>query len=103
MPDRFYLVTFDLKESHTRQAEYLKVRSRVRNLVGRENFCQIVKQCCMVRTSLDAASIRNSMKQVIGERCNILVVRLRKGYAFKLLDPAMQRRAREFLGSIEVA
>lgn len=100
MPVRYYLTTFDLENSKGREAEYAKVRRRLEFLVGKQNYLRIVKQCCIVQTSLNAAALRNSIRQVTGSQSNILVVRLRHGYSTAINDPSIRQKARDFLDQV---
>ena len=100
---RFYMVTFDLENSANRRNEYTKVRNDLKLMVGNANYHGFTKQACVVHTSKDARAIRDRMAQKLGGNCNILVVRLRKGFAFKLLDPAARAQANVVLRSIPPA
>lgn len=100
MTGRFYIVTFDLQNSKGREAEYPRADAALRLRFGSQNFWKIVKQCRIVRTNEDARQIRATLQQVLGGNCNILVVRLRRGYAFKLTTPAARIVARDCLQQI---
>jgi hypothetical protein len=100
---RFYMVTFDLENSAKRTAEYAQVRADLRLMVGAANYHGFTKQACIVQTSNTAAAIRDRMAQKLGGDCNILVVRLRYGYAFKLKDRTMKAQAAAVLRSIPMA
>jgi hypothetical protein len=100
MADRFYLVTFDIKNSKGREAEYSQVRGALLTLVGRSNYLRSIKQCCLVRTPLPASALRNSVKQILGYNCNILVVRLAFGYGIDIKDAATRLDTLKFLNSI---
>jgi tRNA U38,U39,U40 pseudouridine synthase TruA len=100
---RYYMVTFDLPNSAGRTNEYMKVRRDLQLLVGNTNYHAFTKQACIVQTSKDARAIRDRMVQKLGGNCNILVVRLRKGFAFKLLDPVARVQANGVLRSIPSA
>jgi len=100
MSDRFYLVTFDLRNSKGREAEYRQADESLKFRFGRDNFWKIVKQCRIIRTGQDAREIRSTLSQVLGSNCNILVVRLRRGYAFRIVDARDRRVARGLLSQI---
>lgn len=100
MTNRFYMVTFDLENSANRTNEYAKVRADLKLMVGAARYHSFTKQACIVQTSNNAAAIRNRMAQKLGGNCNILVVRLRHGYAFKLRDSRIKAQASEVLRSI---
>jgi hypothetical protein len=100
MTGRFYLVTFDLENSRGREAEYTLADTALRFRFGAKNFWKIVKQCRIVRTNQDARQIRASLQQTLGGNCNILIVRLRRGYAFTLTTPAARITARDCLQQI---
>ncbi len=100
---RFYMVTFDLENSANRTDEYTKVRNDLKLMVGTANYHGFTKQACIVQTSKDVRAIRDRMAQKLGGNCNILVVRLRKGFAFKLLDPIARAQANGVLRSIPSA
>jgi hypothetical protein len=97
---RYYLVTFDLKNSKGREAEYKRADDALVLRYGPQNYWRIVKQCRIIRTSQDARHIRDSLHQRLGGNCNILVVRLRRGYAFTLMDPQDRAKARDCLQNI---
>lgn len=102
MPDRFYLATFDLVNSRGREAEYARARAALEFLVGSANYHRPVKQCCIIGTdkSINAGRIKDTLRQTLGSNSNILVVRLRHGYATALIQPANRARTRTVLGSI---
>lgn len=100
MTGRFYMVTFDLIGSKGRENDYAKARGALRFLVGEGNYWDLVKQCAIVRTNKDARVIMNSLTQSLGLECNILVVRLRRGYAFRLRDVGKRAKARDCLQQI---
>lgn len=98
---RYYMVTFDLVGAKGREAEYEQARKALQFMVGPQNYIRIVKQCCFVRTDRhNAARLRDSLQQMLGSKSNILVVRLRHGYAFRLMKHADQVAAANFLQSI---
>lgn len=100
-PDRYYLVTFDLIGSKGREGDYARAHAAITLLVGGgKNYYRIVKQCCMVRTRHNAARLRDSLKQTLGGSCNILVVRLRGGYAYSIKSPLTRAKATEILAEI---
>ncbi len=109
MANRFYMVTFDLEHSATRTAEYAQVRADLKFMVGPANYHGFTKQACIVQTSQNAAAIRDRMAQKLGGDCNILVVRLAHGYAFKFsatklkAEPSMKAQAAAVLRSIPPA
>lgn len=104
MAIRHYLVTFDLVGSKGRESEYGAARRALEFLVGSQNYFRIVMQCCLVRTDkYYAAALKNSLSQRLGSQSNILVVRLRHGYAMKLLNQTTREEALEFLGNIPAA
>lgn len=100
MADRYYIVTFDLENSQGREAEYSRVRRRLEALVGPTNYYRPLMQCCIVRTHLYAAQIRDSMKQTLGSNCNILVTRLRHGYAHHIRNSSTRLRTDNMLRNI---
>ncbi len=100
MSNRFYMVTFDLENSANRTNEYQKVRADLRAMVGPAHYHGFTKQACIIQTSSNARAIRDRMAQKLGGDCNILVVRLCHGYAFKLLDPTVRVQAAAVLRSI---
>jgi hypothetical protein len=95
MTGRFYMVTFDLENSKGRTNDYPKARQALQFLVGDGNYWDLVKQCAIVRTNNDARAIMNTLTQQLGPDCNVLVVRLRRGYAFKLRDVDKRAKARD--------
>jgi hypothetical protein len=100
MAVEYYLVTFDLINSKGRESEYATVKNRLRLLVGPQNFCRVVKQCCLIRTKLDAKTIRQSVEQTIGSQSNTLILPVRRGYSLRVKDPATRNAAIDFLKSI---
>ena len=100
MTSRFYMVAFDLKNSKGRESEYARADAALQFRVGAKNCWRIVKQCRIVRTDQDASSIRNMINQSLGGNCNILVVRLKRGYAFTLMNPDDRIVARDCLQQI---
>jgi hypothetical protein len=94
------MVTFDLEHSANRTAEYAQVRADLKVMVGAANYHHFTKQACIVQTSNNAAAIRDRMAQKLGGDCNILVVRLCHGYAFKLKDHKVKAQAAAMLRSI---
>ena len=100
MADRYYLVTFDLQNSKGREAEYAKARGALQFLVGSSNYYGLLKQCSIVRTSLMASRLQQTLMQILGQNCNILIVRLRYGYSFRIRDPQIRQRAKELLNNI---
>jgi hypothetical protein len=100
MAVEYYLVTFDLINSKGRANEYETVRRRLRFLVGPQNYCRVVKQCCLIRTKLGPTTVRQSIEQTIGSQSNTLIVPLRYGYSMRIKDPVTRVQARDFLRSI---
>lgn len=100
MTGRYYMVTFDITPSKGRNNDYKMVNDSLMMQFGMSNYWSIVKQCCIIRTARDARSIRDSISQKLGSDCNILVVRLRRGYAFKLIDPVKRQNAQNVLSQI---
>jgi hypothetical protein len=100
MTDRFYLVTFDLQNSKGREAEYTRADTALRFRFGAQNFWKIVKQCRIVRTNQNARQIQATLQQTLGGNCNILIVRLRRGYAFTLTTATARITARDCLQQI---
>lgn len=100
MTERFYLVTFDLLNSKNRTNEYAIARQALKFRFGANNFWRIVKQCCIVRTDQNASAIRDVLSQRLGKNCNILVVRLARGYAFRMATPGLGGFAKECLDQI---
>lgn len=97
---KYYMVTFDLLNSAGRTNDYKAAEDAIRFLVGPGNYWKFVKQCAIVRTNRDARDIRNTLGQRLGSNCNILIVRLRRGYAFKLKDAVKRNAARRVLQNI---
>ena len=95
------MVTFDLENSRNRTNDYKRAEDALRFRFGPRNYWKLVKQCHIVRTSLAAADVRSTLTQRLGSNCNILVVQLRKNYAYRLLRPQNQQQARDCLGTIE--
>jgi hypothetical protein len=91
------MITFDLKNSNGRQAQYKKADAHLVFVYGKQNFWKIMKQVKIIRTNHDPRQIRDSLHQNLMGNCNILVVRIRKGYAFKIIDPALRLIARDCL------
>lgn len=100
MAPRFYLVTFDLEDSRYRTNEYRIAEEALISSFERPNYWKLVKQCSIVRTSRSAADIRDVLTQRLGRNCNILVVRLRYGYAFTLTNRQKRQAARNCLSQI---
>jgi hypothetical protein len=101
MVARFFMVTFDLKNSKGREAEYQRADSGLKFRFGPTNFWKVVKQCRIVRTDLAAVDVRDALKQYLGGNCNILVVRLARGYAYSLLDRVAKKTANDCLPLID--
>lgn len=97
MPLRFYLVSFDLIHARGRTNEYKAAEEALKLRFGPDNFWKPIKQFCIVRTDQGAGAIRDTLGQRLGRNCNILVVALRKGYAFRILNPQKRNEARECL------
>lgn len=95
------MVTFDLQNSKGRSGEYLNAESSLRFRFGPDNYWKIVKQCAIIRTDEGAASIRDTLSQKLGAECNILVVKLARGYAFKIRDPLQREKAKECLRKVD--
>lgn len=91
--ERTYLVTFDLENSKNRTNDYKRAEAALHFRFGANKCWKLVKQCYIVRTNMTAVDIRLTLTQRLGASCNILVVRLRKGYAFKINDPAKRQQA----------
>jgi hypothetical protein len=101
MAFRYYLVTFDLVNSKGRESEYAVARRALEFLVGKTHYFRIVMQCSLIRTDRhNALALKNSLSQRLGAQSNILVVRLRHGYALKLLNQQKSNAAHEFLKEI---
>ena len=100
MADRYYVVTFDLEDSQGREAEYELVRRDLKLMVGPMNYHRPLKRCCIIRTNKDAQTIRNTMTQKLGDKCNILIARLRHGFAFRIRDPELRVRTSILMRSI---
>lgn len=100
MTSRFYMVTFDLRNSKGRENEYAKADAALKFRYGDQNYWKIVKQCRIIRTNQDARQIRDMLNQSLGGNCNILVVRLKRGFAFTLLNPLDRVVARDCLQQI---
>lgn len=101
MPGKaFYMVTFDLQNSAGRSDDYRHAESSLKFRFGPDNYWKLVKQCAIVRTDQGARSIRDALGQRLGADCNILVVKLARGYAFKIRDHAKRRAARQCLRQI---
>lgn len=96
-----YLVTFDLIGSEGRNNEYSLAEQALKFRFGPENYWKIVKQCAIVRTGQGAVAIRDTLSQRLGANTNILVVKLQKGYAYRLRDSRARASAIDCLGSIE--
>jgi hypothetical protein len=100
MTKRFYLVTFDLIGSRGRENEYKRAEDALTFRFGKDNYWKLVKQCAVVRTNQDARAIRDVLQQRLGRNCNILVMRLRRGYAFSIRDPLKRQAAKDCLQQI---
>lgn len=100
MTNRFYMVTFDLEDSKNRTNEYKAAEEALKFRFGPDNYWKILKQCCIVRTNRDAREIRDTLIQRLGQKCNILVIRLRRGYAFKIKDREKRTSAQSCLSQI---
>jgi hypothetical protein len=101
--DRWYLATFDIEGAKGREADYKKTEDALKHRFRAQNYFRFVKQCCVIRltrSSDNAVSIRDVIHQRLGSNCNIVVLRLGRGYAFKLLDATKRKKARVALGSI---
>jgi hypothetical protein len=103
MTDRWYLATFDIEGAKGREGDYKKTADALKSRFGPTNFFQFVKQCCVIRISKDgddAASIRDTIHQRLGGSCNIVVLKLGPGFAFKLRDSTKRKVAKRALRSI---
>lgn len=101
MTARFYMVTFDLRNSKGRENEYVKADNALKFRFGPQNYWKIVKQIRIVKTGQDARQIRDMLHQTLGGNCNILIVRLRRGYAYTLINPKDRETAKDCLQQIE--
>jgi len=72
MAMHFYSVTFDLENSASRTNDYKAAEIALKTRFGSGNYWKIVKQCCIVRTTQDAVSVRQTLEQRLGVRTNIL-------------------------------
>ena len=101
MTGRHYMVTFDISPSYGRTNDYPKVDAALQFRFGAQNFWKPLKQVRIIRTNQDARAIRDTVSQALGSGCRVLVVRLRRGYAFSIADPqdrlAAQRRLQEIV------
>lgn len=101
MPDAsFYMVTFDLQNSSGRSDDYRQAENSLKFRFGVDNYWKLVKQCAVVRTDQGAAAIRDALSQRLGSDCNILVVKLAQGWAFKIRDQSKRHVARRCLSQI---
>ena len=74
MPNRFYLISFDLKNSKYRQADHPRARASLMFLVNPSNYYRITLQCAIVRVvenRVDAARIRDTLSQILESNCNM--------------------------------
>lgn len=101
MTSRHYMVTFDISPSIGRTNDYPKVDAALKFRFGAANFWKPLKQVRIIRTNQDARAIRDTVSQALGAGCRVLVVRLRRGYAFRIADPTerldAQKRLQEIL------
>jgi len=97
---RYYMVTFDIIGSRGREGDYRKVEEALKFRFGAGNYWKLVKQCAVVRTFHTASDIRGTLAQQLGRNCNILVVRLRHGYAVSIRDSAKRAEAIDCLRRI---
>lgn len=97
MADRFYLASFDLLQSQGRQNDYKAAEETLKFRFGANNYWKPLKQFCVIRTDQGAAAIRDALSQRLGGNCNILVVGLKKGYAYKIVNTRRRREAKEML------
>ena len=100
MTNRHYMVTFDISPSYGRTNDYPKVDDALRFRFGDANFWKPLKQVRIIRTKQDARAIRDTIAQALGSGCRILVVRLRRGYAFKIANPKDRAEAQARLQAI---
>jgi hypothetical protein len=92
--DRLYIVTFDIEGSAGREGDYGKVEKALQTAFGPKNYRKIVKQCCVIRTvGPGAVPIRDAIKLTLGKKCNIVVLRLARGYAIKICDALLRAQA----------
>lgn len=99
--DNFYMVTFDLQNSRGRSNEYSAAEAHLRNRFGAENYWKIVKQCAVIRTADHSRAIRDTLSQRLGSDCNILVVKIARGYALKIRDPYQREKAKKCLQQVD--
>lgn len=92
---RYYIATFDLIGSRGREHQYKLADKALRFRFGEANYWKIVKQCAIIRTKDRAKDIRDVLSQQLGQKTNILVLRLRHGHAFSLQDPDSRAIAKD--------
>ena len=97
---RDYLITFDLSDSANRRDEYRTIRNAIRDFVGPCNYFKSLKQCCLVRTNENNAIILGQLVGNLVDPGNVLVLRLRYGYATDIVDPVMRQKTRDWLRKI---
>ena len=96
---RYYLITFDLTPSYNRQSDYDGIRAAIKSFVGIRNYFEPLKQCCMVRTRVNAMALRQHVAALVRPG-NVLVLRLRHGYATDIIDPVLRKKTRDWLGGV---
>lgn len=97
---RFYLVTFDLKDSYGRNAHYAAADAALKFRYGEENFWKVIKQCRIIRTSDTAGSIKDMLNQAVGGNCDIVILQIKGDWDCKFMDYRDRRNARECLEQV---
>ena len=92
----FYMVTFDIINSRGKESLYHAVEKALKDELGDEHYYRVVKQCVLVETLADKREIGKIIKGILGNECNILIVRLQPGQAYRIVDPAHKANAAKF-------
>jgi hypothetical protein len=98
---RYYCVTFDISPSRGRENDYAKAAVAIKRVVGASNYFKIMWQCCIVRTDQTSVVLRDAIKHRLGNGVDILVVRLTRGFAFKIRDKVEHTTAGRLLREID--
>ena len=92
----FYMVTFDIIGSKGKEALYEKVRRALQTQVGDGNYYRLLKQCVLIETLTDRREVGKMTKSILGDSCNILIVRLQSGQAYRIVSPNDNLAAKKF-------
>lgn len=100
MADRYYLVTFDLIGSRGREYQYKLVEDRLKSISINEEYHKLVKQCAIICTDRAREEIYETVRQAVGGKASVLVIRVAWGSIIRMPNKSKQRDAECILDGI---